>query len=89
MCQAIIWHPTADAGKAVSRNTATKGGGGGGATRALLAATHEIFHYTSSLGSLETISEEPESEQHEPRGADGPKGAFALEKVKHERGGGG
>ena len=32
MCQAIIWHPTADAGKAVSRNTATKGGGGGGDT---------------------------------------------------------
>ena len=40
MRQAIIWHPTADAGKAVSRNTATRGGWGGGATRALLAATH-------------------------------------------------
>ena len=26
MRQAIIWHPTADAGEAVSRNTATKGG---------------------------------------------------------------
>ena len=48
----------------------------------------KTFHYTSSLRSLETISEEPESEQHEPRGADGPKGAFALEKVKHETGGG-
>ena len=38
MRQAIIWHPTADAGEAVSRNTATRRGG---ATRALLAATQE------------------------------------------------
>ena len=28
MCQVIIWHPTADAGEAVSRNTVTKVGGG-------------------------------------------------------------
>ena len=39
MREAIIWHPTADAAEAVSRNTATKTGGG--ATRALLAATQE------------------------------------------------
>ena len=41
MRQAIIWHPTADAGEAVSRNMATRGGGG--ATQALLAATQEIL----------------------------------------------
>ena len=39
MRQAIIWHPTADAGEAVSSDTVTKGGRG--ATRALFAATQE------------------------------------------------
>ena len=32
MREAIIWHPTADAGEAVSRNTATRGGGDTGIT---------------------------------------------------------
>ena len=39
MRQAIIWHPTADAGEAVSSNTATRGGGG--RDTALFAATQE------------------------------------------------
>ena len=34
MRQAIIWHPKADAGEAVSRNTATRMGGGGRVTQA-------------------------------------------------------
>ena len=69
--QVIIWHPTADAGEAVSGNTATKGRG----------ARHghysprpkKTFPYTSSLGSLETVSEESESEQREPGGRVGRK----------------
>ena len=44
-------------------------------------------HYMSSLGSLETVSEEPKSKQHEPGGTGGSEGAFALERVKHETGG--
>ena len=45
----------------------------------------KISRYTSSLGSLETVSENSESERHEPgRGAGGPEGAFALERVDHE-----
>ena len=47
----------------------------------------KISHYTSSLGSLETVSEEPESEQHEPEETGEPEGAFALERVEHETGG--
>ena len=43
--------------------------------------------YTSSLESLETTSEEPESQQHEPGGTGGPEGAFELERVEHETGG--
>ena len=42
--------------------------------------------YTSSLRSLETVSEEPESEQHEPGGAGGPEGAFTLERVEDQTG---
>ena len=38
----------------------------------------------SSLGSLEAVSEEPESEQHEPGGVYGPEDALALERVEHE-----
>ena len=85
MRQAIIWHPTADAGEAVSRNTATRGGGarhGHNSPR-----PKEISFYTSSLRSREAVSEEPELEQHEPGGAGGPEGAFALERVEHETGG--
>ena len=52
MRQATIWHPTADAGEEVSRNTTTRGGGGGGAARALLAATQENF-------SLHVLTGEP------------------------------
>ena len=83
---AIIWHPTADAGGPVSRNTATKGGGGGARHGYYSPRPKKISHYTSSLGSLETVSEEPESEQHEPGGggAGGPEGAFELERVEHE-----
>ena len=69
--QAIIWYPTADAGEAVSSDTATTGGGEG-ATRALFAAT---------------VSEEQESKQHEPQGAGEPESAFELERVEHETGG--
>ena len=85
MRQAIIWHSTADAGETVSRNTVTKGG----------EARHGHYsprpkktsQYASSLGSREAESEETESEQHEPGGASGPDGAFALERVEHETGG--
>ena len=83
MHQTIIWHLIADVGEAVSRNTATKKGRGG-ATRALLAAIQKNSNYTSSLGGLEAVSEEPKSEQHEPRGMDEPEGALALERVEHE-----
>ena len=41
-------------------------------------------HYTSSLGSLETVLEGTESEQHELGGAGGPEGAFAPGRVEHE-----
>ena len=58
MRRAIIRSPTADAGEAVSSDTATKGGGGGGgATRALLAVTQENPSRHVLLGSLETVSE--------------------------------
>ena len=63
-----MWHPIADAGEAVSSDTATRGGGG---------ARHghysprpkETSHNTSTLESLEAVLEEPISEQHEPEGA--------------------
>ena len=61
-------------------------GAGGDATRAFLAASQETSHYTSSLGSLETTSEEPELEQHKPEGTGNPERAFDLERVEHERG---
>ena len=44
-------------------------------------------HYTSSLGSREVVSEEPEPKQHEPERACEPEGAFELERVEHETGG--
>ena len=47
----------------------------------------KIFHNTSSLGSREVVSKEPESEHHEPEEAGGPEGAFELERVEHETGG--
>ena len=82
MRQAIIWRPTADAGEAVSRNTATKGGGARhGHYSPRLKKTSDD---TSSLGSLETVSEEPKSEQHKPGGAGGSEGGFVLESVEHE-----
>ena len=43
----------------------------------------KIGHYTSSLGSREAVSEEPESEQHKSEGAGEPEGAFELERVEH------
>ena len=82
----IIWHPTADAGEAASRNTTTKGGGG-------VRHGHysprpkKTSHYTSSLGSLETVPGLLESEQHKPGGVGGSEGAFALKRVEHETGG--
>ena len=82
MRQAIIWHPTADAGEAVSRNTATKGGGG--ATRHYSPRPKKTSHYTSSLGSREDVSVEPESKQHKPEGASEPEGVLELEKVEHD-----
>ena len=63
-------------------------GGRGAATRALLAATQENLPLHAFTGELETVSEEPKSEQHEPGGAGGLEGAFALERVEHETGGG-
>ena len=45
-------------------------------------------HYTSSPESREAVSKEPESEQHEPEGAGGSEGAFGLERVEYEMGGG-
>ena len=44
---------------------------GGGATRALLLRPKKTSHYTCSMGSRATVSEEPESEQHEPGGGGG------------------
>ena len=84
MRQAIIWHPTADAGEAVSSNTATNGGGRdmGITRRDPRSPPTTRLH----LGSRETVSEEPESEQHGPGRAGGPEGAFALERVEHETG---
>ena len=82
MRQAIIWHPTADAGEAVSSNTATKGGGTQHGHYS--PQPKKTSHYTSSLGSREAVSEEPESEQHEPEGAGEPEGTFELERVEHE-----
>ena len=86
MRQAIIWNATADAEGAVTRNTATKGEGARRGHHS--SRTKKTSHYTSSLGSLETVSEELESEQHEPGGADGPEGMFALERVEHGTRGG-
>ena len=40
------------------------------------------------MRSLEAVSKEPESEQHEPEGAGGSEDAFAPETVEHETGGG-
>ena len=81
--QAIIWRPTADAGEEVFRNMVTKGGARHGH---YLPRRKKTFHYTSSLGSPETISEEPESGQHDPGGVSGAEGPFALERVEHETG---
>ena len=85
MRQAIIWHPTADAGEATARNTATKRWGG--ARHGHYSPRPKISHYTSLLGSREAVSEEPESEQHKPGEAGGPEGAFVLERAEHETGG--
>ena len=73
-----------DAGEAVSSDTAAKGG------RARYGhyspRPKETSHYTSTLGSLEVVSEEPKSEQHELEGAGEPAGAFELEIVERETG---
>ena len=45
-------------------------------------------HYTSSLASLEDVSKEPESEQHQPERAGESEGSFELERVEHQTGGG-
>ena len=87
MRQAIIWHPTADAGDAISSDTATRGGGGGGRHGHYSPRPKETSLYTSSLGSQEAVSKELESEQHEPEGAGGPEDVFELERVEHETGG--
>ena len=62
--------------------------GGGGARHGHYSpGPKKTSHYTSSLGSREAVSKEPESEQHEPEGAGGSEGAFELERVEHETGG--
>ena len=81
-----MWHPTANAGEAVSSDTATKGGGGARHGH-YLPRPKKTSNYTSSLESRETVSKEPESEQHEPEGACGSEGALELERVEHETGG--
>ena len=85
MRKAIIWHPTADAGEAVTSETATKTGGGARHGHYSPRPKETIYH-TFTLGSLEAVSEEPESEQHEPEGAGTPKDSFELERVEHETG---
>ena len=75
MRQAITWYPTADVGEEVFSDTATKGGGGAQYGH-YSPRPKTTSHYTSSLGSRETVSKEPESEQHEPEVASGPEGAF-------------
>ena len=84
--QAIIWHPTADAGEVVSSDTATKGGGGA-RHRHYSPRPKKTSHYTSSLASREAVSKGSESEQHEPEGAGESEGAFELERGEDETGG--
>ena len=60
--------------------------GGGGGHGHYSPRPKKTFHYTSSLGSLGTVSKGPELEQHEP-GAGGWAGTFVLERVEHETGG--
>ena len=83
MRQVIIWPPTADAGEAVSSDTATRGGGGARHGH-YSSRPKKISHYTSSLGSREAVSEQTESKQHEPEGAGESESAFELERVEHE-----
>ena len=87
MRQAIICHPTADAGEAVSSDTTTKGRGGGARHGYYSPRPRKTSHYTSSLWSREAVSKEPESKQREPEGAGGPEGAFEPERMEHETGG--
>ena len=75
MRQAITWYPTADVGEEVFSDTATKGGGGAQYGH-YWPRPKTASHYTSSLGSRETVSKESESEQHEPEVTRGPEGAF-------------
>ena len=53
MRQATIWHPTTDAGEAVSSDTVTKGGGGGG------GAIWECFAATQENLPLHVLTVEP------------------------------
>ena len=62
-------------------------GGGGGRHGHYSPRPKKTSHYTSSLGSREAVSKEPESEQHEAEGVGGSEGAFELERVEHETGG--
>ena len=64
-----MWHPTADAGEAVSSHTEAKGEGKARHGHYSLRPK-KTSHYTSSLASREAVSKEPESEQHQPEGAD-------------------
>ena len=75
MRQAIIYPPIADAGEAVSSDTATKGGGRGDTEENL---------------SLHVFAGEPGDRlgvagigKHEPEEAGGPEGEFAMERVAH------
>ena len=84
MRQAIIRHPTVDAGEKISRTTATKGEGARHGHYSL--RPKKASHYTSPMGRRETVSEEPESEQHEPGGAGRLEDACALEIVEYGTG---
>ena len=87
MRQATIWLPTAE--EAVFSDTVTKGGGGRGARHGHYSPRPKTTsHYTSSLESREAVSKEPESEPYGPKRAGGSEGAFELERVEHEMGGG-
>ena len=86
MREAIIWHPTADAGEAVSSHTAL-GRGGGKRDTGIIGRDPRNLPLQVSLVSRKAVSEEPGSGQHDPEGAGETEGAFELERVEHETGG--
>ena len=63
-----------------------RGGGRGRDTGITRLRLKKTSHYMSLLRSQETVSEEPELDQHEPGRAGGLESAFALERVEHNTG---